>query len=156
MLQLIQLQQSMLQGAAKALKLGNLSDLAEKIGALHTELKEKNRQIEILNQKLSDLKMAAVFDNAKMVKGIKVVSSMLTGITPQMLRKMGDTIKSMDEPVIAVLAGVKRAICSAHAPSKHSKMAHMPDKLYSVLLQLPVEKAAAVRIRQWLALEKHI
>ena len=105
-LQLIQLQQSMLQGAAKALKLGNLSDLAEKIGALHTELKEKNRQIEILNQKLSDLKMAAVFDNAKMVKGIKVVSAMLTGITPQMLRKMGDTIKSMDEPVIAVLAGV--------------------------------------------------
>ena len=45
-------------------------------------------------------------DENDWVKGIKVVSAMLTGITPQMLRKMGDTIKSMDEPVIAVLAGV--------------------------------------------------
>lgn len=92
--------------SAKALKLGNIAELAERCGAMTAELKEKDRQIEELNQKLSDTKMAAIFDNAVIVNGVKVVSAMLTGSTPQILRKMGDSIKVMEEPVIVVLAGV--------------------------------------------------
>ena len=50
--------------------------------------------------------MASIFDNAKEICGVKVVSAMLSGITPQVLRKMGDKIKDMQEPVVAVLASV--------------------------------------------------
>lgn len=92
--------------AAKALKLSNIADLAEKCAAMSNELRDKDKQIETLNQKISDMKMSAIFDNAKLIDDVKIVSAMMTGVTSQMLRKMGDSIKSMDVPVIAVIAGV--------------------------------------------------
>lgn len=92
--------------AAKALKLSNIADLAEKCAAMSNELRDKDKQIEKLNQKISDMKMSAIFDNAKIVGNVKLVSAMMTGVTSQMLRKMGDNVKCMEEPVIAVIAGV--------------------------------------------------
>jgi alanyl-tRNA synthetase len=113
--------------AAKALKLSNIGDVAEKCAALSLELREKDRQIESLNQKLSDLKMGAIFDQAKIISGIKVVSAMMTGTTSQMLRKMGDSIKSMEQPVIAVIAGVadeKGSLVCACSKAAQAQGAH--------------------------------
>lgn len=79
--------------------------------------------------------MAAIFDNAKEINGVKVVSAMLSGTTPQVLRKMGDTIKDMKEPVIAVLASVngeKGNPGLALAPLRQETMAHTPARSYSV------------------------
>ena len=94
-----------MNAAAKALKLSNAADVAEKCVQLSAELKEKDRQIETLNQRISDMKMSAIFDNAKLVNGVKVVAAVMAGTTAQMLRKMGDNIKGMEEPIVAVLAG---------------------------------------------------
>ncbi len=105
-LKLLNSYKNTMNSAAKALKLSNASDIADKCVSLSNELKEKDRQIDILNQKISDMKMSAIFDNAKEVGGIKVVSAMMTGTTPQMLRSMSDSIKAMNEPVVAVIAGV--------------------------------------------------
>ncbi len=113
--------------AANALKLSNIADLAEKCAAMSNELREKDKQIESLNQKISDMKMSAIFDNAKIVGDVKIVSAMMTGITPQMLRKMGDNIKAMDTPVIAVIAGVtddKGNMVCACSKSAQEKGAH--------------------------------
>ena len=55
------------------------------------------------------------------------LSAMLSGTTPQVLRKMGDTIKDMKEPVIAVLASVNgekgNLVCACSAPAR-DKGAH--------------------------------
>ncbi len=113
--------------AAKALKLSNAADVADKCASLLAELKEKDRRIEELNQKLSDIKMGAIFDNANMVGDIKVVSAMMDGTTAQMLRKMGDNIKSMDTPVVAVIAGVsddKGNMVCACSKAAQAKGAH--------------------------------
>jgi alanyl-tRNA synthetase len=96
-----------MQHAAQALKLGNVAELAERCVSVMAELKEKERQLESLNQRISDAQIEAAFDKTNDVKGVKVVSAMLNGVTPQMLRKMGDKVKSMDKPYIAVLAGVQ-------------------------------------------------
>jgi len=113
--------------AAKALKLSNVSDIAEKCAAMAAELHDKDKQIEMLNQKISDMKMSAIFDNAKLIDNVKVVSAMMTGVTAQMLRKMGDNIKAMDTPVIAVIAGVTddkgNMICACSKPAQE-KGAH--------------------------------
>ena len=113
--------------AAKALKLSNVADIAEKCAAMSAELHDKDKQIEMLNQKISDMKMSAIFDNAKLIGDVKVVSAMMTGVTAQMLRKMGDNIKAMDTPVIAVIAGVTddkgNMICACSKPAQE-KGAH--------------------------------
>ncbi len=113
--------------AAKVMKLGSFRDLAAHCASLVADNKEKDRQIEALNQKISDAKMAAIFDNAKEIAGVKMVSAMLSSISPQLLRQMGDTIKAMNEPVIAVLASVTgekgSLLCSCSAAARE-KGAH--------------------------------
>lgn len=126
-LELLHSYESTMAAAAKAMKLGNVSDLAQHCAALVAENKEKDRQIESLNQKISDAKMASIFDSAKEVHGVKVVSAMLSGTTPQVLRQMGDSIKGMQEPVIAVLASVngeKGSILCACSAMARDKGAH--------------------------------
>ncbi len=116
-----------MNAAAKALKLSNAADVADKCAALSNELKEKDRQIDALNQKISDMKMSAVFENAKEISGVKVVSAVMAGTTAQMLRSMGDKIKAMDEPMIAVIAGVsdgKGNLVSACSKAAQAQGAH--------------------------------
>ena len=126
-LELLDSYEETMASAAKAMKLSNTTGLAEHCASLVAENKAKDRQIESLNQKISDAQMAAIFDNAKEINGVKVVSAMLSGTTPQVLRKMGDTIKDMKEPVIAVLASVNgekgNLVCACSAPAR-DKGAH--------------------------------
>ena len=92
--------------SAKALKLANPAELPEKCAAIFAESKEKDRKIESLNQQIANSQMTNIFDSAKEINGIKVVSAMLNGATPDMLRKLGDSVKDKAECAIALFAGV--------------------------------------------------
>ena len=157
-LELLASYEETMASAAKAMKLSSTNDLAAHCVSLMAECKEKDRQIEALNQKISDAKMAVIFDNAKEIAGVKVVSAMLNGTTPQVLRKMGDTIKDMKEPVIAVLASVsgEKGNLSAHAPKLPGRRAHTPERSYREWLLSPAVRAAESRTAQWPALAKLI
>ena len=91
--------------SAKALKLANVSELPEKCAAVAAELKDKDKKLESLNQQIANAKTASLFDNAKEVGGVKLVSARLDGTVPDALRKLGDSVKDKNEPVIALFAG---------------------------------------------------
>jgi alanyl-tRNA synthetase len=91
--------------AAKAIKLANLSELPEKCAAMTAELKEKDKKLESLTQQMANAKTAALFDNAKEVAGVKIVSARMDGSTPDALRKLGDSVKDKNEAIIALFAG---------------------------------------------------
>ncbi|WP_303789816.1 alanine--tRNA ligase [Ruminococcus flavefaciens] len=92
--------------SAKALKLANVSELPEKCAAMASESKEKDKKIESLTQQIANSKTAALFDNAKEVNGIKIVSARMDGSAPDALRKLGDSVKDKDEAIIALFAAV--------------------------------------------------
>ena len=92
--------------SAKAIKLANGSELPEKCASMFNEIKEKDRKIDSLTQQLANDKIASTFDNAEEVNGVKIVSAMMTGATPDTLRKLGDGIKEKQEDIIALFAGV--------------------------------------------------
>lgn len=92
--------------SAKALKVSNLSELPEKCAAAAAEIKEKDKKIESLTQQIANAKVAAIFDNAEDICGVKVISAMMTGVTPDALRKLGDGVKDRTEAVIALFAGI--------------------------------------------------
>ena len=102
------------------------------------ELKEKERELESLHQKISDAQIAAAFDKVSEVKGVKMISAMLNGVNPQMLRKMGDKIKAMEEPYIAVLAGVQDGkgnllcACSKAAIAKGAHAGQIVQRIASI------------------------
>ena len=85
-LRLLDAAQLEMQQAAQALKLGNVSELAERCTSVMAELKEKDRALESLNQKISDAQIEAAFNNVNEVKGVKVISAMLNGVNPHPIR----------------------------------------------------------------------
>ncbi len=91
--------------SAKALKLANVTELPEKCAAVFAESKEKDKKLESLTQQIANAKTAALFDNAKEVNGIKLVSAKMEDTAPDALRKLGDSVKDRNEAVIALFAG---------------------------------------------------
>ncbi|SFX56234.1 alanine--tRNA ligase [Ruminococcus sp. XPD3002] len=92
--------------SAKALKLANITELPEKCASVASELKDKEKQLESLNQQVANSKVAAIFDNAKEVNGVKVISARMDGSAPDALRKLGDSVKDKAEAIIALFAAV--------------------------------------------------
>ncbi len=94
-----------LADAAAVLKVANPAKLAERCKTMNDELKEKDKQIQKLNSQLAGNQLDGLFENAKEINGIKIISALLNGTTPDMLRQIGDKIKDNGD-VIAVFAGV--------------------------------------------------
>lgn len=110
--------------AAKALKLSNTTELPEKCAALTNELRDQAKEIDRLNQKIAGGQISHLFDQAKVIDGIKLVSMMLSDVKPDALRTLGDQIRDRGGDVIALLVGVNGesgnfyCICSKSAVAK--------------------------------------
>ncbi|MDE5569475.1 MAG: alanine--tRNA ligase, partial [Ruminococcus sp.] len=121
--------------SAKALKLANINELPEKCAAVTAELKEKDKQLESLNQQMANAKTAAMFDNADEINGVKVVSARMDGTAPDALRKMGDSVKDRQEDIIVLFAGVNGSkgtlycVCTAGALKKGAHAGKLVQKV---------------------------
>ncbi|HBI85084.1 MAG TPA: alanine--tRNA ligase [Ruminococcus sp.] len=98
--------QNTLAEAAKALKLANPAELPAKCTAVAAQLRETEKTVESLRQKMAGNALGDIMQTAKDVSGVKVAAAAVEGANADLLRKMGDQIKSNDGAVIAVLAGV--------------------------------------------------
>ncbi len=105
-LDLIYSMQNTINESAKALKLNNPAELPAKCIALTAQLKETEKTVETLRQKMAGNALDDILKSAKIVNGIEIVSAPVQNANADLLRKMGDQIKSTDKPLIAVLAGV--------------------------------------------------
>lgn len=92
--------------SAKALRLANLTELPEKCLSVANELREKDKKIESLGQQIANSQINGIFENAKEINGIKIVSAKLDGTNKDMLRKLGDALKSKESSFVAVIAGI--------------------------------------------------
>ncbi len=95
-----------IQKAAAQLKISNSGELVDKCASLMNELKEKNHEIEALNQKLASMQFGSILENAQEVAGLKVVSAMITDAKSEILRNMGDQLKEKEPNVVGILVGV--------------------------------------------------
>ncbi|WP_040196399.1 alanine--tRNA ligase [Candidatus Soleaferrea massiliensis] len=94
---------STIQQAADAMKLGDPHELVHKAAALTAQLKEKDRELEQMNEKLADTKLDGLMESAMDIDGIKLAGTVFTGTKPEMLRKIGDRIKENRPDMVALL-----------------------------------------------------
>ncbi len=124
--------------AAQALKLSNPLELAERCAALSAEVKEKEKRITELEQKLAGNQLDSVFEGAADIKGIKVVSAMLNGTKPDMLRQLGDQVKSKSEDVVAVFAGISEekgtlfCVCGKNAMARGAHAGKLVQRIAAI------------------------
>lgn len=105
-LELLNSLQNTLTESAKALKLNNPAELPAKCTAITAQLKETEKTVETLRQKMAGNALDEILKSAKIVNGVEVVAAPVQNANADLLRKMGDQIKNTEKPVIAVLAGV--------------------------------------------------
>ncbi len=100
----MQILQNLLNDSARSLKLNQTAELPAKCAALMGQLKEAEKTIETLRQKMAGNALADILKTAEDVNGVEVIHAAVNA-NADLLRKMGDQLKGTDKPRIAVLAG---------------------------------------------------
>jgi len=90
---------------AVALKANNLKDAPARAEALTAELKETNKQLDILKAEMASAKIDGLFENAADIDGVRIVSAYLTGTGADTLRDMVDKIRDKAPNAVTVLIG---------------------------------------------------
>ncbi|KRQ86876.1 Alanine--tRNA ligase [Caloramator mitchellensis] len=97
--------ENLIKDVAVTLK-SNIKDIPRRTEALVNELKEKEREIETLKSKMAKDAAGNLLNEAKDVKGVKVITASLD-LDVDALRELGDKLKEKIENCVVVLAGVK-------------------------------------------------
>ena len=93
---------------ASALKIANVKEIVTRAGAIMTDLKAKEKEIEKLSGVIANIKTQSMLENAAEVGSLKVVTAFLEDTTVDELRKMCDLVKSKGENYVGVIAGVQK------------------------------------------------
>ncbi len=91
--------------AAGVLKLQSASELVKRCETLTAEVKEKDREINLLNSKLAGSKIDELLKSAHEEGGVLVVAGDLSGVNAEMLRSMGDQLRDKAPAICALLCG---------------------------------------------------
>ena len=91
--------------AAGVLKLQSASELVKRCETLAAEVKEKDREINLLNSKLAGSKINELLKSAHEEGGVLVVTGDLSGVNAEMLRSMGDQLRDKAPAICALLCG---------------------------------------------------
>lgn len=92
-----------IEDIAKKLKTTSL-DVVEKVERLAESLKEKERELETLKQKLANFESKSALSSMEEINGVKVLIAKFGDKKADELRTMIDTIKDKEEKVVIVLA----------------------------------------------------
>ena len=96
-----------LGAVASALKVTSVSGLAQRAEQMTAELKEKDREIESLNAKMADMRINGLFEGAKDINGVRVMTALFSATPSIALRTMCDKIRDNAPNVVAVLAATQ-------------------------------------------------
>ncbi|MDD6478674.1 MAG: alanine--tRNA ligase [Oscillospiraceae bacterium] len=111
---------------AASLKSANIEDLPQKATQVMAQIKENERKIEALEDKLAQGKLGNIMASATDVNGVRVVVSKLSGGADE-LRKMVDTVKAENGDAVAVFVAVngdKVTFCAGCGKDAVQKGAH--------------------------------
>ncbi len=105
---------SLIAGAAKAMKLGNANELERKAASMAAELKEKDRDIASLSAQLTELKSADIFSAPEAIGAVKLITAKVENMSADDIRSLGDKAKEQGDDTVAVIACVNTEKGSAN------------------------------------------
>ena len=92
--------------ASEALRLNSPLEIVQGAARMMEKFKEAEKEIERLKTEIAEYQAKSVFDNAEKVGDTAVVTALLTGTSPEMLRITCSEIVDVDVSAVAVLATV--------------------------------------------------
>lgn len=104
---LINSSEKMMKNLAVTMK-SNINDLEQRAVLITAEMKEKDRQIEALKRTLFSYKAVDLIGQATSIDNIKLVKAVLDDLNAEDVRLLCDTVKSSDEFMVVILAGISK------------------------------------------------
>ena len=92
--------------SAEALKINNVKDFQNQCKKIAEDIKEKDREIDALKNKLASSEINDLFVSAKIEKGVRILFSKFDNTNGDMLRSMCQKLLSTAPKAVAVLAGI--------------------------------------------------
>lgn len=99
----------LLHGAAQAMKANNVSQVAERAQQLSAELKEAQRAIARLNDRIAASQAKELLAQARPVGALQLITARFDDMAPDALRALCETAKGSADNVVCVLAAVQTA-----------------------------------------------
>ena len=136
-----QINENLAETAAN-LKVNGAGEVPQKSAAVMAELKNKDKEIEELNNKLAQMRVESLLGCAKEICGLRFVCAKLEGIAPASLRIMGDHIKFKAPDAIALLASVNEGkasvlvVCGLEALKEGAHAGKIVKEISSIELSL--------------------
>jgi alanyl-tRNA synthetase len=115
--------EGILSSATEALKAGSPADLPARAAALTAELKDKDRRLDSLTQKIADAEMQSLFASARDIAGVRFFTAILEGTKPDALRSMGDRVREQADAAAAVLVSATEGKTSILAVASKAAVA---------------------------------
>ena len=108
LLNFIDANELILRSICEVIKAGNPEELTDKITQTVTELKNSEKKLLELQQKIANQKAKEMLSKARDINGVRLVAFATTGVEGGDLRKMCDSFKDIDSNIVAVVAGINR------------------------------------------------
>ena len=138
-LELIRQNESLLARTCESLKAGSPSELPQKAESMAVQLKEKEKEIEVLQHKIADMRIEGLFESAAEVKGCKVIFAGFTGTAPEAVKAMCDQVRANAPKMVAVFAsllGEKATVFAVCGDEAVKKGAHAGNLIRQLTAQL--------------------
>ena len=120
-------QEALAAETAESLKAQNPADIAKRAKAVMSELRETQRTLREVENKLAGGKLNDILKNAVAVGDIRIATQKLVDTAPDALRQMTDTAKAENDDLVTVLAAVngeKITFCVSCGKTALAKGAH--------------------------------
>lgn len=101
--------ESLLHSAAQAMKSNNVSQVAERAQQLSAELKEAQREIARLNDRIAASQVKELLTQARPIGALQLITARFDDMAPDALRALCETAKGSADNVVCVLAAVQTA-----------------------------------------------
>ena len=90
---------------AAALKANSVSAVAERAAQVMADFKAKEAIVSAIREQLADVRAHGIFENAKLVNGVRVITALFSSTSPDGLRTVCDKLRDFAPNLVAVLAG---------------------------------------------------
>lgn len=128
----------LLVSASEILKVGNIKDFTNHCIKLTEELKEKDKQIEALNNRIAASRVDELFKNTKIEKGVRILYAAFNDVTVEMLRNMCRRVLDSAPKSVVVIAGMSEdkatfaCACGKEAQKKGANAGKIVKKIAQI------------------------
>ena len=109
LLEVMDEQRQLLEYTAETIKASNVDDVARRSAQLMAELKTAQKELEDIKARMASQKVQGLFENAKVVGGVKIVAAAFTSTGAATVREMCNRSRDFvgDHATVVLLAGMQ-------------------------------------------------